>query len=99
MSFLLLAGCNRPEPKGEDYSAINTLDEPLQVFCDNVKPIVKQIKDGEYTLFPRAIYKFSGIVVSKEPYWYGWGGKVAPLDLALAWGKLAVPEIDRFIKY
>lgn len=98
-SFLVVAGCNRPQPLGEDYSEINVSGEPVQILCENVKPIIKQIKNGKYTLFPQANYKFSGIVTSKEPYWYGWAGKVAPIDLALAWGKLAEPEISRLIKY
>jgi hypothetical protein len=99
LALLLAAGCDRPVPTGEDYSAINVAAEPLQIPCDNIKPIIKTMKDGGYKLFPQAIYKISAIVVSKEPYWYGWGGKVGPMDLALAWGKLTEPEVGRFIKY
>jgi hypothetical protein len=39
------------------------------------------------------------VVVSKETYSSDWDGEVSPIDLAIAWGKLAEPENNRYITY
>ena len=46
-----------------------------------------------------ASYKIAALVVGKESYSYGWNAKISPIDLALAWGKLADPESQKYVSY
>ncbi len=95
LSFILalfIAGCNYPQSTRTDYTEIDVSGIPIQTPYEINNPILKEIKNGECQIFPVANYKLSGIVVSKKYYWYGWQAKIAPVDLAFAWGKLTAPE-------
>ena len=39
------------------------------------------------------------MIAGRKSYSGGWNGELAPFDLALAWGRLAEPDCDRYIKY
>ncbi len=58
-----------------------------------------EIKNGYFTITPVAEYKISGIVVGKGTYSSDWDGKISPVDLAIAWGKLAEPESHRYVTF
>ena len=95
----LLSSCDRPQKSGMDFDQIDTSGDPIQTSYKSEDPIVKEIKNGQFTITPVAEYKLSGMVVSKETYSDDWGGKISPVDLAVVWGKLAEPEYDQYMSY
>lgn len=103
LSILLicfLTGCNnKPQVTGEEFDEIDVSQEPEQIASSSNDPIIKNVKDGKFTITPVAKYKIAGVVVSKKSYNDGWRSELAPFDLALAWGKLAEPEYSKYITY
>ena len=97
--IVLLYGCSKPEPTAIEYGEIDTSQAPIQTSADQEDIIILEIEDGVFELTPMARYKASVMVMSKESYSYGWMGKVVPIDLALAWGKLTEPQYDKYIDY
>jgi len=96
--FLFVGGCSGPIPSGEDYSEIDVSGDPVQV-SEKGDSILKGEKDCTYTIKPVARYKISAMVVGKKSYSFGCKAKVSPVDLALAWGKLADPKSGKYITY
>ena len=94
-----LSGCNRPTPRGIDLDKIDTSQDPTQEFPTSDEPIIREFRNGQFTMIPSAEYKISGLVVSKKTYSSGWDGELSPVDLAIVWGKLADPENGRYITY
>lgn len=92
LCIVLAYGCNGPELTTVEYGEIDTSQEPVQTPYERDEPFTITIKDGQLRIKPLAEYKISAVVAGKESYSYGWSGKVAPVDLALAWGKIAEPE-------
>jgi hypothetical protein len=92
---MLSSGCNRPELTTVEYGVIDTSQNPVQTPYKNDETFTITIKDGHFSIKPLAEYKITAIVAGKESYSYGWSGKVAPIDLALAWGKIAEPENNK----
>jgi hypothetical protein len=84
---------------GLDTDEIDTSRDPIQTSAKSDEPIIKEIKDGHFTITPVAEYKISGVVVSKKTYSSDWDGKISPVDLAIVWGKLAEPWHDRYITF
>jgi hypothetical protein len=97
--FLFLFGCNRPTQTGVEFDKIDTSHDPVQSPYKSEEPIVVEMKNGIFHLTPLAEYKVSGMVVSKKSYSDDWDGKISPLDLAIAWGKLAEPECGRSMTF
>ena len=95
----LLYGCDRPKMTGLDPDEIDTSRDPIQTSYKSDEPIIREIKNGHFTITPVAGYKISGMVVAKETYPSGWEGEISPVDLAIVWGKLAESEYDRYISY
>jgi hypothetical protein len=93
------SGCNRATPTEIDLDKIDTSQDPTQESRTSDEPIIKEFKSGRFTMIPSAEYKISGLVVSKKTYSSGWDGELSPVDLAIAWGKLADPENGRYITY
>lgn len=48
---------------------------------------------------PRARYRIAARVLSTERYYLGWQSTLSPLDLALGWGAMADPGVDRWIEW
>jgi hypothetical protein len=94
-----LSGCNRPKLTGVESDEIDTSQDPVQTSYKSDEPIIREIKNGLFTITHVAEYKISGMVVSKETYSSGWSGEISPIDLTIVWGKLAEPEYDRYISY
>lgn len=53
----------------------------------------------DFLITPLARYRVAARVLSRERYWLGWAGKLSPIDLALGWGYMADPSVDRFIDW
>lgn len=96
---LLISGCNRPKTTGVEFDEIDTFQEPLQIAVPSQEPIILEGKETELKITPVAIYKIAALVVGTESYSYGWAAKISPVDLALAWGKLAEPELKKYVSY
>jgi hypothetical protein len=96
---VLADGCSRPEPTAVEHGEIDTSQDPIQTPADPEDIITLEIKDGVFELKPMATYKASVMVMSKKSYSHGWTGSIAPIDLALAWGKLTEPRYDKHIDY
>lgn len=96
--IVLLCG-SKPEPTAMEHGEIDTSQDPIQTSTDQEDIIILEIKDGVFELTPMAQYEASVMVMSKKTYSHGWSGKVAPIDLALAWGNLTEPQYDKHIDY
>ena len=95
----LLSGCDRPTPTGIDFDKIDTSQDPIQEPCTPDEPIIKELKKSRFMIIPLAEYKISGVVVSTKTYSSEWDGQIAPVDLAIVWGRLTEPETGRYITY
>lgn len=89
---------NQVENKYENYK-INPFEDPYQ---ENLKrgeiPKIK-LGYGNFTANPLAYYELSAMIMSKKNYSQGWEAKIAPIDLALAWGELITSEAQKHISY
>lgn len=97
--LLSLSGCDRPHLSGIETGKIDLTRDPLQTLCRSERPMVKEVKNGIFTLTPVAEYNISGVVVSKKRYKEGWEGEISPVDLAIVWGKLADPGYGRDVTF
>jgi hypothetical protein len=75
-----------------EFEEIDTSKDPLQIPRASLEPIIKEFKNGRFTITPVAAYKLSGMVVSRKSYSDDWDGKISPVDLAVVWVKLVEPE-------
>jgi len=97
--LLFIPGCDRPELTGVEFEKIDTSSDPVQTPFVSEGPMIREIKNGLFTMTPLAEYKLSGVVVSKKSYSDDWNSKISPVDLAIVWGKLAEPEHSIYIVY
>jgi hypothetical protein len=95
----LVIGCEKPQVTREEFNEIDVSQEPMQIPYTSNEPMIIKNEDSEFTITPVAEYKIAAIVVGKKSYHDGWRAEVAPIDLALAWGKMAEPEYDQYISY
>ncbi len=90
--MLAVASACGPTPSADDPSAIDVSRPPEQTAIeegDAAGPI--RIADGgwAFVVTPLARYVLRGVVVARENYRWGWSGRLAPCDVAMAWGELA----------
>jgi hypothetical protein len=84
---------------GVDPDEIDTSNDPVQALYKSDEPIIREIKNGQFTITPVAEYKISGMVAGKETYSSNWDGEISPVDLTIVWGKLSEPDYDKYISY
>ncbi len=77
------------------------LKDPDQSIYYDFKGDLISIEKNNYKLrlYPKAHYRIYAMVMSKNRYWFGWDGEIAPYDLALAWNELMLPENQKGITY
>ncbi|MBI5639466.1 MAG: hypothetical protein HZA17_03475 [Nitrospirae bacterium] len=92
-------GCSSPEPSGISSDTIDTSMEPVQTSLEEETLLTIGTEKGSFTIKPVASYRISALVARKKSYSSGWGALVAPVDLALAWGRLGEPESMDYISY
>jgi len=97
LSFV--SGCDRPRMTGVEPDEIDASQDPIQIPYKADEPITREVKNGYLMITPVAEYKISGVVVGKGTYSSDWAGEISPVDLAIAWGKLADPGSNRYITY
>lgn len=99
VSFLIIIGCSKPMPVGQDIAEIDVSRDPIQDKNIKTEPINISGENYSFTLTPLAFYEISGLVKSKKKYSDDWNSVLSPIDVALVWGKLTDPAMDEFIKY
>jgi hypothetical protein len=97
--LFVVSGCEKPTLTGVEFEKIDTSQEPQQTSHRSEEPISRGIKSGFVSITPLAEYKVSGVVVSKKSYSDDWEGEISPVDLAIAWGRLAEPEFKKYITF
>jgi len=97
--IMLSYGCSGPELTTVEYGEIDTSQEPVQTPYEQNETFTITVKNGQFSIKPLAEYKISAVVAGKESYSYGWSGKVAPVDMALAWGKIAESENKKYVSF
>jgi hypothetical protein len=97
--FIALLGCDRAKLTGVDLDKIDISQDPVQTPCTLEEPILRNVKDGPFTLIRAAQYKINGCAISKEYYSEGWDSIISPVDLLIVWGKLADPEYHKYITF
>lgn len=99
--FLFFLGYYFVVPKSQGYE--------VAPFPITNEPIQKNLRDGGYiklkkhsvnvTLHKRAEYEISAKVAVKYRYADKYFSKIAPLDLALIWGKVADKQYKKYFKF
>ncbi len=97
--LLFFLGCEKAQITGVGSEGIDFSQGPVQSSLPSSEPILKETREGRFTLTPLTEYKLTGMVVSVRSYSDGWESLVSPYDLAIVWGKLTEPEYERFISY
>ncbi len=90
---------NKPTPIEEDFSSIDTLQDPVQSSLWSNEPIMITKKNLQLKLTPQATYKIEAIVLSKKKYISDWSSQISPYDLALGWGGVSRQENLDHIKF
>jgi len=90
---------DKPDPAGENFTAIETAIEPYQKEMENLSIIPINDKRSELKLEPLAVYKVAGKVLAKKKYGSTWSAKLAPYDLAIGWGELVREDLKEHISY
>ena len=90
---------NKPTPIEEDFSSIDTSQDPVQTSLLLKEPIIITKKNLQLKLSPLANYKIRAIVLSKRKYGSSWTSKISPYDLALGWGGVSRQENLDHIKF
>ncbi|MEN8221883.1 MAG: hypothetical protein ABFR36_01380 [Acidobacteriota bacterium] len=99
--FLLLItlSCEKAIVSRQTSGKLSTINDPEQEFMEEMDEIVINNDSGEFKITPVAEYSISARVVSARSYSRKWTSSLAPVDLALVWGKLADKNMDDFISY
>jgi hypothetical protein len=90
---------NKPSPIEEDFSSIDTLQDPLQSALWTNEPIIITKKNLQLKLTPQATYKIGAIILSTKKYGSDWSSQISPYDLALGWGGVSRQENLDHIKF
>lgn len=94
------AGCRRgrsepspvlPNPR------LSPVQEPAT--REDAQLFAQTIYGDQASFEAKARYRVAARVLSRERYYMGWGGDVAPLDLALGWGEMSDPAVDEVIDW
>ena len=93
--FLLAACGDKPAPVKSGVPAILFLQDPVQESYAGGETFSKSIQNGRVTITPVATYRIAGQVMSKRKYSHGWGAEIAPFDIALVWGMLTYPHVQK----
>lgn len=101
---LFITGCCRlygpnGSPIDPGTGAINVLADPVQCNLTNPQNIVLKAQNTPLLVTPVAGYKIAAEVKSKMKYSWDWSSEIGPYDLALVWGDLTKPDVEKHITY
>ncbi|MBI4839257.1 MAG: hypothetical protein HY806_09010 [Nitrospirae bacterium] len=97
--ILISPACSRPVPSDTALGEVDVSGEPEQTAVQNNETIAINQGNGEFQLKPLAEYSISAVVIGKKSYSSGWQGSLAPVDIALAWGRVAAPDSSKYIRF
>ena len=96
VAIAVLAGAAcAPRPTRVDPIGVVVSGDPVQAPADDLQPLRLTLGGTEFLLTPRACYVLRGVVLGRERYRVGWQAKLAPYDVAMAWGPLAEKALFR----
>lgn len=105
LSFAAILGSlllSRPRSTAvpQDISLLQPTDDPIQstVTGKAASPIVWEENGMTWTIQPQASYRIAARVLGNKRY-YDWQSRVAPRDLALAWGDMSDPSVDEWVHW
>ncbi len=78
-----------PAPSETSAIIIETFDDPYQDNDIEIDDIVLEFEENTVTLEPQAEYEVSALILSRKNYYFEFGAKIMPTDLALGWGDMA----------
>ncbi len=99
---VVLTGCTSPPPavpSGTDDTPVDILGDPLMEIINSPDSISINVSDIDFAIGIRATYTISAIVLGKKNYNRDWSAKLAPCDLALAWGDLVKDETYKQLRW
>ena len=89
---------NRPTASEEDFSSIDTFQDPLQLSLLDPQNVLINSKGLAAIVTPFAQYKISAIILSRKRYTTKWTSIISPLDFTFGWGEVSKPENIEHIK-
>ncbi len=103
ISYSLILQFNKPILNGANSSNSSLIDitkNPVQTPVLFAKDIIIVSNGAKLILKPVARYKISGIIIAKNTYFFkNYGAEISPIDIGIAWGKMAEPEYDKYMHY
>ena len=69
---------------------------PLQLEIDSAEPLMFVRQDYTWRVIPRAGYRISARVLQRTVY-DDWQADFSPVDLALGWGFMSDPAVDKWV--
>ena len=103
ISYILILQFNRPvlnSSYGSHNLPIDITKNPVQTPDLFAKDIIIISNGAKFILKPVAYYKISGIIIAKNTHFFmDYGAKISPIDVGIAWGKMAEPEYDKYMHY
>ena len=97
--ILLIYNVIKPKSIGYRVPSNPVLSEPIQINLEGNEYIKIKKHAVNISLRKRAKYKISAKVAVKYRYADKYFSKIAPLDLALIWGKVADKQYKKYIKF
>jgi hypothetical protein len=99
LAAALLAAC-RSAHGVPDPEVLDPTQAPEQIEeSPAATSITVTLAQRSFRLAPLARYHVTARLLSRERYYLGWRAELSPIDLALGWGKMADPGVDRFIDW
>jgi len=80
-------------------TTIDPSQDPEQTEATDPTPLKLEFRDGEADMTPKARYKIAAKVCGRQRYRDGWVADVAPYDLCLSWGRLAIDDLKDKVKF
>jgi hypothetical protein len=98
--YFLISYLNRPTGIVV-HEAFSAESDPVQtlIYSKATTPMVWDRSGMRWQITPKAEYQIAARVLHTENYRSGWQSALSPVDLALGWGKLSNPFVDKWIDW
>jgi hypothetical protein len=99
LAFFLLSCAPAPEPTSIDNTPLNVLDDPWMEMSESPEILTRVIDGIDLEIKLKASYIIGGIVVTTRKYGGNWRARLAPYDVAIAWGELVKDNTYKKLKW